>query len=293
MSFEVLPKLSKLPFRERDAFADLWHRFGGDGEDRLLIENDAVDAIRSAVARAAPNETLGFLLGRSFVDRRGEYTVVRLAIEAGGVERSLARVRLDHRASRDAAQAALERGPYLDLVGWWHSHPVPSGYSATDRAEQAGWSAPGHVGLLAFMSGSTWARAYWGPEAEPLRLRPPPAPSLPPPSTSRPSQPCGRSFTEHRATPRAGSRRRVVVAAVGAGALIATAASSVTAVRFGGRVERLEARIDEISQPDGATPSETSMPPRRTLPAAPPALPRVTDTPVGGPPSTFPQGNLR
>ncbi|MCC7077124.1 MAG: Mov34/MPN/PAD-1 family protein [Acidimicrobiia bacterium] len=148
-------------------------RFGPDSDGfEVFVVPDVVASLRTTAATHAPDEFFGLLAGRVFQDAAGPYAVIA-AMQAGEASRAgRAHVRLDHDEMLRLRSEILRRNPGLDLVGWTHSHTHPSGYSSVDRDEQRTWADPQHLGLLVYMDPcpDTWATAYRGPAARPLRL---------------------------------------------------------------------------------------------------------------------------
>ena len=129
---------------------------------------EAVAAIETGTQREAPNEAFGVLVGRTFEDAAGSYTLVTAAVYAKQGRTGAAHVQLSTAEMALLRKQAERLHPTEDLVGWTHSHAMYSQYSATDRAEQATWPGENQVGLLSFMAQGPWARAYRGPESTPL-----------------------------------------------------------------------------------------------------------------------------
>ncbi len=178
--FVLHPNRSTLPYRDRELAAPLAQRFTtsvpADGEPfELLVRDDVAEEVRRLAERSHPNEWFGLLLGRSFHDNLGEYTIVVATVSPPSFTSARGHFHVDQLQSAAAAREALERHPMLDTVGWWHSHAAPSGYSLVDRTEQRSWHSPHQVGLLVFASGAPWAVAYQGPDARPLELAMPDA----------------------------------------------------------------------------------------------------------------------
>ncbi len=155
--------------RDRRALVPGSVAFGPDIDGfQLYVTSAALAQMRTATAQTAPYETLGLLLGRTFRDARGTYTIVAHAVECAEREASPDHVTLSARQMAALRRRALIQYPAEDLVGWWHTHTTDSFYSRTDRQEQATWPDPHHVGILAFMQGKRELRVYRGREARPL-----------------------------------------------------------------------------------------------------------------------------
>lgn len=159
-----------LAWRSRSMIGSRCARFRGADDFELLVTQSATDQLRVGTQQRAPNEAFGFLLGRQFRDERGAYTLVVGVAYADELSAGVAHVRLTPEESAAVRKRGEEAFPAADVVGWTHSHSHPSGYSPTDEREQATWSNPADVGLLTFMTGTPWARAYRGPGGLPLML---------------------------------------------------------------------------------------------------------------------------
>lgn len=182
------PTASHLPFRLRSLFGDRCLSLGRSPSPRgasdrfeVLVLPKVAHGLRVAAARSAPKETFGLLGGRVFRDGEGSYVVVTSMVMAHSLDASAGHVRVPP-VEIDRLRRRLEASaPTHDLIGWWHTHHRPSGYSGTDFSEQASWPDPEHVGLLVFMhadttAGEPWAYAYRGPGAE--LLLPVPGPKV-------------------------------------------------------------------------------------------------------------------
>ena len=162
-------KRAALPARDRSLLSEGCTRFGPDADGfEMYVLPEAAAALRDGTRRTAPREAFGLLLGRSFADGAGSYTVVEAVMYAERAQAGPAHVRLSTAEMAAVRRTAERVHPTKDLVGWTHSHAHDSDYSPTDREEQATWPAPYHVGLLTFMDGTRPARAYRGPTARPL-----------------------------------------------------------------------------------------------------------------------------
>lgn len=152
-----------LPFVPRGAYAE-YLKFS-DRERTLLIEPGTAGQLRAAAVRALPNETGGFLAGRSLCDEEGRYVVVSGFAEArpGSGGPAAFEIPAEDLAALRAENARAN--PDADEAGWWHSHPAPSGFSLTDFGTQRWFGQDDSVGLLVFASGAQWGAAYMGPNA--------------------------------------------------------------------------------------------------------------------------------
>src|SRR5215472_18195602 len=158
-----------LPFRPRESMPGDALRFTDGQGFEVFVTRDAQEALRRGTSLGAPAEVFALLRGRAFRDTRGEYTVVNGVLYPARQSRGPAHV---HLSAVEAAVASndAEREFFLeDPVGWSHSHGRYSDYSLVDREEQATWPANHHVGILTFMEGEPWLRAYHGPESRELR----------------------------------------------------------------------------------------------------------------------------
>lgn len=167
--FEPVPRQQDLPWRDREQFLPGAELFEAEDGFLLVLAPAAVSALRAGTARWAPKEAFGFLLGRTYQDGLGLFTVITDVCYADRAEAGPGHVRVDAEQALELSEKAEAQAPLADLKGWTHAHPVPSGYSAPDITEQAKWTDAHQVGVLTFMSGEPLARAYRGPRAERLR----------------------------------------------------------------------------------------------------------------------------
>lgn len=152
-----------LPFVPRQAYADYW-KFS-DRTRTLLIEPGTAGRIRAAAERALPNETGGFLAGRSLCDEDGRYVVVSGFAEARPGSGAPGAFEVPEEELATLRTQNARANPGTDEAGWWHSHPAPSGFSLTDFGTQRWFDRDDSVGLLVFASGAQWGTAYMGPKA--------------------------------------------------------------------------------------------------------------------------------
>ncbi len=163
-----------LPFRPRSHLGPM-AEFRSDGAEPIsaLIQPELLDELRRNAEAGRPNEVLGLLLGRRFADGIGRYAVICDLVQAEADDSGAVHVRVDAETISELRRTALEDKPILDPVGWWHTHPSPSGFSSVDRREQGTWQDPAAIGLIAYMTGTTRDRpvtAYCGPNAVSMRL---------------------------------------------------------------------------------------------------------------------------
>ncbi|HEV2891149.1 MAG TPA: Mov34/MPN/PAD-1 family protein [Frankiaceae bacterium] len=164
MTFEPVGRSFGRPFYDRVAFEGHL-RFRGTSGVEVLIAPAVAVQLSALADHAMPNEIGGLVCGRLLADDRGEYTVVLGAVKSDESKVSPGQFLLDAPATtRLRAYAGLLHAG-LDVIGWWHSHSGPSGFSNTDRQSQQDWSDPGHVGVLVFARGPEWGVVYAGPGA--------------------------------------------------------------------------------------------------------------------------------
>jgi proteasome lid subunit RPN8/RPN11 len=202
-------------YRPRPAAMPGYHKFSHDDYD-AFVAIDALEAIAARARAAAPNEMIGYLVGRPFRDARGLYAVVSAAIFAEAARCGPAAVETSLDDERGLLVTLQADHPLADRLGWFHSHPffMPT-YSPTDLENQRFWSEPYQLGLLACLdpAGGVSIFAFRGPAAEaihpPFTTTPNPHPDRVPtfrtvqgaehqdttPETARPVQPKrGRRF---------------------------------------------------------------------------------------------------
>jgi hypothetical protein len=163
-NFEIIERRTGPPFRARNLFR-------GYAEFRLgshavFVHPGVCGRLSKAAHDADPHETGGVLAGRVLQDIEGNYTIVEGAAIAPRRSGSVGRISLSPDLTAELKKEATTRYPTCDVVGWWHSHLSPSGFSGVDQDNQRVWSDPSHVGLLVFArAGSRRALAYLGPES--------------------------------------------------------------------------------------------------------------------------------
>ena len=154
------------PFRARAAFGG--YQTFSDGNRTVLVEPATANLLRGAAEEAYPMETGGLLSGRILRDSDGQYVLVSGAVQAEPSAGRSAAFEISPQATALLREEAHRAYPTADVVGWWHSHRVPSSYSQTDLNTQTIFTQPESVGLLVFARGEPWAAAYMGPEAKKL-----------------------------------------------------------------------------------------------------------------------------
>jgi proteasome lid subunit RPN8/RPN11 len=253
MMFEPIELASGLPYRRRSA-ALAETRYYDEFTCRdftLFVLRRARELIEGYVGKAAPNETMGLLSGRSFFDEEGEYTIVGGATVAPRLTAHGSRVHVDPHQMSELREDAARRHPYLDVVGWFHSHSYDSPYSEVDRSEQKQWEQRHNVGILAFMQGqgAIWARAYQGPDSTLLERVPPRTDrALGPAGAARPAGTAGTAGTAGVTPP------ALAAAAPGFTAAAATPATPVEA-------DKIYDLTPPEADPDEGPPS----PPQRSM----------------------------
>lgn len=144
-------------------------RFSGGTENfEVYVHERAAKRIEEATTTAAPNETIGWLVGRAYQDEAGLYAFVCDALEATNAKRQRTYVQTSPKDELEFVNLLEEEFAWADRLGWWHSHPFAMHvYSATDEDNQRSWAPePYQLGLLAVMEGQrVTLRAFQGPEA--------------------------------------------------------------------------------------------------------------------------------
>jgi proteasome lid subunit RPN8/RPN11 len=222
--FEIIERDFGVPFRARTLHAG-YVIFQAEGLN-VYVSPEVASAMRERAQAASPRETGGLLAGRILRDGRGHYVVVTGMVSGPSAAGDFGSFNLSPDETAQLRRTLAEHYPSADVIGWWHSHSVPSRYSPTDRSNQAIWTDPHHIGLLVFAQGRPWASLYVGPQC----LGPFPATGPPPDGTradgaKSPHVPAESSFdTGHRPEGPfdAGSRRlhRVGVMALAALAIL-------------------------------------------------------------------------
>jgi proteasome lid subunit RPN8/RPN11 len=180
LQFDVVGREHGDPVRSRSVFAGS-AAFWSDKSPAVLVAPMVVEQLRAAARKASPDEVGGLLVGRCFRDEDGPYVVTLGFVQALASDGVPGSITLSAERTSELRKQAAQQHPSMDVVGWWHSHLAPSGFSSTDRQSQRLWSQPMHVGLLVFAAGVPWAHAYLGPNA--VELRPMDGVVLGPPSS--------------------------------------------------------------------------------------------------------------
>ncbi len=156
-------------YRPRPQALTGYHRFAeGDGRFEALVAKETLRTIVQEAAEAAPDETIGYLVGRPFRDGLGYYTIVNSVIVAQKAKRGRTRVETTLQDEKSAVQALEQLFPTCEKLGWWHSHPFDMhAYSATDRENQAFYcSQPFQLGLLVCLVGEeATVHVFRGPDS--------------------------------------------------------------------------------------------------------------------------------
>lgn len=133
-----------------------------------FVSEHALRAIADAAREAAPNETIGHLIGRPYQDKQGMYLIVTTALPALTARRSRSFVETTIVDEQTTADHVEVNEPTAERVGWWHSHPFDLfRYSEVDRDNQR-LSCPAayQLGLLAcLVDGEVRIQAYLGPQS--------------------------------------------------------------------------------------------------------------------------------
>jgi proteasome lid subunit RPN8/RPN11 len=149
-------------------------QFGSDVDGFVVIvTSQAVKEIREGVRRAAPNEAFGNLMGQTYKDDQGVFTLVSGCVYTSRLNATPENFVLSAEQMNELRHTASQAHPTADFVGWTHSHGGYSSYSKVDRREQAFWTDY-NVGILTFIrvgAKEPWARAYRGPSSRELLLQ--------------------------------------------------------------------------------------------------------------------------
>ena len=156
-------------YRPRPQALPGYHRFANsDGRFEAFIAEVTLRTMVQEAADAAPNETIGYLVGRPFRDGVGYYTIVSAAIAAKKAKRGRTCVETTLQDEKATVQALEQHYPTCEKLGWWHSHPFDMhNYSSTDRENQAfNCSQPFQLGLLVcLVGGEATVHAFAGPDS--------------------------------------------------------------------------------------------------------------------------------
>jgi proteasome lid subunit RPN8/RPN11 len=156
-------------FRPRPQALTGYHRFAeGTGRFEAFVAEETLRTMVHEAAEAAPDETIGYLIGRPFRDSAGYYTIVNSVIVAQKAKRGRTRVETTLQDEKLAVQALEQTFPTSEKLGWWHSHPFDlHAYSAVDRENQTFYcSKLFQLGLLVCLVGEEGTvHAFCGPDS--------------------------------------------------------------------------------------------------------------------------------
>ena len=156
-------------YRPRPKSIPGYHRFSNGRFDAFVHEQNVLQTIAHWAQPWGDSEIAGRLVGRVYRDDCEFWCVITGAILAdfrGGPTT----VKTTNEDAAHTARALEERHPAEDLLGWYHSHPFGlDEYSSVDRANQAEWGKPYHLGLLVSRHlGFAKIHAFRGPDSERL-----------------------------------------------------------------------------------------------------------------------------
>ena len=204
-----------LPVRPRPRDGD-WITHRADDGRTVLLAPAVLAEVHRIEREHAPDETGGMLFGRFFADSEGPYAVVSFATgpEPGEVIGEVSTVQITASGAHAMAGRAQAERFEVDVVGWYHTHPLFEAYfSGTDRHEQGTWASALAVGLVVAGPGCRREpyKVYVGPDAAETR-RPPD--SAVPADVRRVERDPGGSESASRVAPTAALRRALPPARV-------------------------------------------------------------------------------
>lgn len=136
------------------------------------LHQEVVDSLMEAAQNSADGDSIGWLLGRGFLDSDGPYSFVRWVINASAPERDSGSIRTSSSDDERYSQLIHTTYPHLDPVGWWRSTDDPSAADATadHPANHKRWCTADHqLGLRVVHDGRTTAIfGVYGSNAAPL-----------------------------------------------------------------------------------------------------------------------------
>jgi proteasome lid subunit RPN8/RPN11 len=157
-------------FRPRPKSIPGYHQFTNGSFIAFVHEEQVLKKMAQWARQWRHAEIAGRLVGRVYRDEEGFWCVVTGIIPAD-VTGGPTSVQTTEKDAAHTVRALDERHPAEDLLGWYHSHPFAlDNYSSPDRANQAQWGKPYHLGLLiALHPDRVKIHAFRGPESERLR----------------------------------------------------------------------------------------------------------------------------
>ena len=159
--FQIVHRDDGVPVRSRALFGPSL-TFARNGQNVALVEWSAAVSLRNSAEKAFPKEAGGLVVGRRLRDSEGDYVAVLNYVQAPLSDGSSGSIVMSANRINELRTHAAQVFPSMDVVGWWHSHAQPSGFSRIDFDTQRIWEDPLHVGLLVFGSDQPWAIAYVG-----------------------------------------------------------------------------------------------------------------------------------
>lgn len=136
------------------------------------LHQDVVDTLREAARTRPDDDSVGWLLGRAYVDADGPYAFARLALTAPEPRRGPSSISTSAADDEHYARLMHTCYPHLDPLGWWRwSGPAnPEGVTEADRERQQSWCTAEHqFGLRAAGAhGAISILGYHGPQTMPL-----------------------------------------------------------------------------------------------------------------------------
>ncbi len=166
----------ELPWFDRTQLAGLTNFLAMDLKQdpfMVILTDQVVYDLLKGTNEHYPLEAYGQLMGKTCKDRYGYFTIVSSVVYAVDLDASRGHFKLSDIQMREVRKLATRKYPEADFVGWTHSHPGVSYYSAVDLEEQKTWTKDYNVGILTFMSfnnGDPWAFAYHGPDSRQLYM---------------------------------------------------------------------------------------------------------------------------
>jgi proteasome lid subunit RPN8/RPN11 len=207
----------------------------------------------------APNEWIGIVIAKPFVDDEGDYLFVLGIIPDEQAIAAPTTVRTTLEGEARMQQLAALLFPDGDRYGWAHSHPgYGTTFSGTDRENQTRWTHPNSVGIVVDHTAPRGQELglYRGPEATRLtRLIP---------RSTAPQAPAPRKETPAVANEKRPPRKRRLAGAALVGLVLLTLLITNEFLFMRDQLEVLALRLERLEAAAASLPT-----PRRAVEAEP------------------------
>jgi hypothetical protein len=140
----------------------------------VRISEEIVLRLCAFARDAEPDEWMGLLAVRKFVDNLGPHVRVVGVVPHPGVKATPTRVASTPTSEAIARERLIAHFPDAAPDAWAHSHAGGAGlfYSSTDRSTQRGWTKPNSLGIVVDRTTTDKIAVFRGPDSEQLERVP-------------------------------------------------------------------------------------------------------------------------